>query len=328
MKFINAALVSSVFAVGCFVNIANAGLLKSTTNTNLTERNCSSVNDDFSAYKAKWGTVIVDNYSAYLPGKPTNNSEITPEAACIFNTQWEKYEDDSTPGTKVSQQNIQTNVESSYIENSDGDIWLKAQLDNSELALPEAHFLVNSQESERNSANLFSGQSFLWAGETTTLDFTANFDFSMSIGNWGAGEDSFYGLTIGTSIGMDFDQGWLFPDMGDIIASDNYQSIEDLLITDETINYRSMTISFDVNNGDEFQLWGLSQAFALNGGWIDSSNSMKTQLAIEGLSVEDSQDVFTQSLKVVPTSVPEPSTLAIFALGMIGLASRRFKKQS
>jgi len=28
------------------------------------------------------------------------------------------------------------------------------------------------------------------------------------------------------------------------------------------------------------------------------------------------------------TDVPEPSTLAIFALGMIGLASRRFKKQS
>ena len=28
------------------------------------------------------------------------------------------------------------------------------------------------------------------------------------------------------------------------------------------------------------------------------------------------------------TSVPEPSTLAIFALGIIGLASRRFKKQS
>jgi len=29
-----------------------------------------------------------------------------------------------------------------------------------------------------------------------------------------------------------------------------------------------------------------------------------------------------------PEAVPEPSTLAIFALGMIGLASRRFKKQS
>jgi hypothetical protein len=30
----------------------------------------------------------------------------------------------------------------------------------------------------------------------------------------------------------------------------------------------------------------------------------------------------------VLTSVPEPSTLAIFALGLMGLASRRFKKQS
>jgi hypothetical protein len=30
----------------------------------------------------------------------------------------------------------------------------------------------------------------------------------------------------------------------------------------------------------------------------------------------------------IPTDVPEPSTLAIFALGIMGLASRRFKKQS
>jgi hypothetical protein len=30
----------------------------------------------------------------------------------------------------------------------------------------------------------------------------------------------------------------------------------------------------------------------------------------------------------IPTDVPEPSTLAIFALGVMGLASRRFKKQS
>jgi len=43
-------------------------------------------------------------------------------------------------------------------------------------------------------------------------------------------------------------------------------------------------------------------------------------------------DVFgtaSSSLASTPsTNVPEPSTLAIFALGMIGLASRRFKKQS
>ncbi len=34
------------------------------------------------------------------------------------------------------------------------------------------------------------------------------------------------------------------------------------------------------------------------------------------------------SFDLEPTSVPEPSTLAIFALAMIGFASRRFKKQS
>jgi hypothetical protein len=34
------------------------------------------------------------------------------------------------------------------------------------------------------------------------------------------------------------------------------------------------------------------------------------------------------NLNVSTIDVPEPSTLAIFALGMIGLASRRFKKQS
>jgi hypothetical protein len=33
-------------------------------------------------------------------------------------------------------------------------------------------------------------------------------------------------------------------------------------------------------------------------------------------------------IDLVAVDVPEPSTLAIFALGMIGLVSRRFKKQS
>jgi hypothetical protein len=41
-----------------------------------------------------------------------------------------------------------------------------------------------------------------------------------------------------------------------------------------------------------------------------------------------SQQGSKHSLFVRATTVPEPSTLAIFALGMMGLASRRFKKQS
>jgi hypothetical protein len=38
--------------------------------------------------------------------------------------------------------------------------------------------------------------------------------------------------------------------------------------------------------------------------------------------------VFSDSRATDSTPVPEPTTLAIFALGMMGLASRRFKKQS
>lgn len=42
---------------------------------------------------------------------------------------------------------------------------------------------------------------------------------------------------------------------------------------------------------------------------------------------EQAQHPYYSTL-LVRSSVPEPSTLAIFALGMIGLASRRFKKKS
>ena len=41
-----------------------------------------------------------------------------------------------------------------------------------------------------------------------------------------------------------------------------------------------------------------------------------------------SLSVSNVALTVTSTNVPEPSTLAIFAFAMIGLASRKFKKQS
>jgi len=43
-------------------------------------------------------------------------------------------------------------------------------------------------------------------------------------------------------------------------------------------------------------------------------------------SYRASNDLRYSTMLVKSTEVPEPSTLAIFALGMIGLASRRFKK--
>ncbi|ASP49500.1 PEP-CTERM sorting domain-containing protein [Cognaticolwellia beringensis] len=46
--------------------------------------------------------------------------------------------------------------------------------------------------------------------------------------------------------------------------------------------------------------------------------------AVDFIRIHDDASTFGTA----PINVPEPSTLAIFALGMIGLASRRFKKQS
>jgi hypothetical protein len=47
-------------------------------------------------------------------------------------------------------------------------------------------------------------------------------------------------------------------------------------------------------------------------------------------SAMNNSDMYTFNIDTTPAvnAVPEPSTLAIFALGMIGLASRRYKKQS
>jgi hypothetical protein len=51
--------------------------------------------------------------------------------------------------------------------------------------------------------------------------------------------------------------------------------------------------------------------------WISYTSSLDYQSSWHGVYMVQKSE-----------SVPEPSTLAIFALGMIGLASRRFKKQS
>lgn len=320
-----AVATSIIFLVSLPASV-NAGVMTSTTGTNITQRYCPQVNADFAAYIEKWGPTMTDPEFGFP--FPSDASLITQQDACIFNTQWEQYFDDAMPGDVVSLQNIQQSINSTYIANEDGDIWLNAVLDNSQLALPEAHFVVNSDESERNSANLFSAQTYLWQGDTTTLEFSAIFDFSMSVGLWGDVMDSFYGLQIGASKNMTFAAGLLFPeDWGVELASGDYNSLNDTDIINEDINFRHLTISFEIEDGDEFQLWGRSQAFALNGGWIDSANTMRTQLNIAGYSVEESEQIFSNQLSIV-SSVPEPSTMSMAVLALLGMGFGRLKKRS
>ena len=79
----------------------------------------------------------------------------------------------------------------------------------------------------------------------------------------------------------------------------------------DPVNYLAGT---DAGNGD----YAIGIAFDIGSLMTGESSSFEYHYVMgDQLSTVD-----------IPTDVPEPSTLAIFALGMIGLASRRFNKQS
>ena len=78
---------------------------------------------------------------------------------------------------------------------------------------------------------------------------------------------------------------------------------------------------------DTDSLWMVARGAGYTNGTLveyDKTGSVLQTQFIPGLASNNWGAEFAMS----STSVPEPSTLAIFALGMIGLASRRFKKQS
>jgi len=97
----------------------------------------------------------------------------------------------------------------------------------------------------------------------------------------------------------------------------------------------SFGFQFGSYNGDSsVTLNGLSSGTQTSGaffGIASDDNSTFTTVAYTKSNTYGSFDdvSYTRSNQGQPQmSVPEPSTLAIFALGMMGLASRRFKKQS
>ncbi len=73
----------------------------------------------------------------------------------------------------------------------------------------------------------------------------------------------------------------------------------------------SLTITFDVDPGDKFWLWTQVQAFGLNGGFIDATHTVTSQLGVEGLSQEESNRMFATDLRQVPNQIPLPSGMVL-----------------
>jgi hypothetical protein len=118
------------------------------------------------------------------------------------------------------------------------------------------------------------------------------------------------------------------------------------VITHELVENRFTEMyRYEFGGVADVQLDSLSRGFGGVGLSISESalDTMLRDLTDEGAHCEDSSHCFGGNITAsrleyqyevgavkVPdaTSVPEPSTLAIFALGLMGLASRRFKNQS
>jgi len=63
-------------------------------------------------------------------------------------------------------------------------------------------------------------------------------------------------------------------------------------------------------------------------GWMKDTYHNGSMIIADSSTWNNVNDTVGHALVRSQTAIPEPSTIAIFALGMIGLASRRFKKQS
>ena len=143
-------------------------------------------------------------------------------------------------------------------------------------------------------------------------------------------DGNIYTNTLGASGDMRFVMTWL-----EVIDYEEefYNSFQAVLFQDGSIrlNYLKLNGSGD-NEGND--VIGLSQGDGTHFNYFTAADGDDDGIYPNGKSLLYTWDAVSENynLSVGPltsvTDVPEPSTLAIFALGMIGLASRRFKKQS
>ncbi len=99
-----------------------------------------------------------------------------------------------------------------------------------------------------------------------------------------------------------------------------------ILGSNDGINYTAL-FSYDVNR---VSIWNQRhQVVKFSNGDDYNINTAYSIFRYQSFSVVNNGNQHQLGeIEFYGTKVPEPSTLAIFALGMIGLASRRFKKQS
>jgi hypothetical protein len=173
-----------------------------------------------------------------------------------------------------------------------------------------------------------------WYIASATLDMTySDILLEMSLGN------RFYGWSFAKRV----DLYQLYNSLGGNGSYEYYSGLDQYvnrLVADEIISALGRTYGIGIpafdNHAYTYLLThendGFNYANLLNANYSSSGQlTSGFMYGLDGSKWGDNPNVSYFSFALIrdhATEVPEPTTLAIFALGMIGLASRRFKKQS
>jgi len=142
---------------------------------------------------------------------------------------------------------------------------------------------------------------------------------------WTASSNVYWNGTV-TTFMLDFGQLYNVNDV--LVSVDN----NDYLTVDWSIDLSSWSNLFNINSSYGEVTWGMDTLSTdnLNSEYvsnIDFSSVQARYLRIKATGGDNSYAIGEfQAFGSKVSSVPEPSTLTIFALGVIGLASRRLKK--
>lgn len=98
------------------------------------------------------------------------------------------------------------------------------------------------------------------------------------------------------------------------------------------IVWNGSTITDLISSGSNWDTWFTFDDLSTSTIYLFDFGSGNTQTNGQAMAFAGNASAPSYAYTATPTlesvSVPEPSTLAIFALGLMGLASRRFKKQA
>ncbi len=142
---------------------------------------------------------------------------------------------------------------------------------------------------------------------------------------WNANTNVWWTDSFAPTFTLDFGELYNLNDV--LVSADNNDSYK-ITWSDDLVLWSNL---FTINSSYGEVRWGMD-TFSTNNlhgeyiAAIDFSTVQARYIRIKAISGDFGLSI--GEFQAFGTKVPEPSTLAIFALGMIGLASRRFKKQS